>query len=153
MWISSVGRALDFDSRCRRFDPCIHCQFPWPQCSVGVAEWSGTGLQIRSTQVRVLSPTPFMFSDVVFTSPVAQLVEHSPVKRERTGSFPVRGASFDGGVSSVGRAPDCDSGGHGFESRTSPHVFVPVAQLAELRFPTPTVGGSIPSWDAKSHSP
>jgi hypothetical protein len=34
-----------------------------------------------------------------------------------------------------------------------PMFIVPVAQLAELRFPTPTVGGSIPSWDAKSHSP
>ena len=29
LWISSVGRALDFDSSCRRFEPCIHCQFHW----------------------------------------------------------------------------------------------------------------------------
>ena len=29
LWISSVGRAPDFDSGCRRFESCIHCQFPW----------------------------------------------------------------------------------------------------------------------------
>ena len=29
MWISSVGRAPDFDSGYRRFESCIHCQFPW----------------------------------------------------------------------------------------------------------------------------
>ena len=31
---------------------------------------------------------------------------------------------FDGGRSSVGRAPDCDSGGRGFNPRRPPHLLL-----------------------------
>ena len=63
---------------------------------------------------------------------VAQLIEHPPSKRMVTGSNPVRRAIFgglifknqgNGGCSSVGRAPDCDSGCRGFESHHSPQLF------------------------------
>ncbi len=37
MWISSAGRALDFDSRGRRFESCIHCQFDGGVSSIGRA--------------------------------------------------------------------------------------------------------------------
>src|SRR5690606_1419101 len=35
-------------------------------------------------------------------------------------------ASVMAGVAQLVRAPDCDSGGHGFESRRSPHFFSPL---------------------------
>ena len=35
-----------------------------------------------------------------------------------------------GGSSSVGRAPDCGSGGRGFEPRLSPHLFRSLARCA-----------------------
>ena len=47
--------------------------------------------------------------------------------------------------SSVGRAPDCDSGRRGFESHRSPHLFIgPLAQLAEQGTLNPKVRGSNP---------
>lgn len=103
MWISSVGRALDFDSRCRRFEPCIHCQ---------VCEC------------------------------------HSPIPSAKPGIWRADKslvASFNGGVSSVGRASDCESEGHGFEPRTSPHFFGCIAQQVERRVDNAAAGGSIPS--------
>ena len=60
----------------------------------------------------------------------------------------------NGGRSSVGRAPDCDSGGRGFKPHRPPHIsslselvqmsMVDVAQLAELRIVIPAVVGSSP---------
>ena len=47
--------------------------------------------------------------------------------------------------SSVGRAPDCDSGRRGFESHRSPHFIGPLAQLVEQGTLNPKVEGSIPS--------
>ena len=38
-----------------------------------------------------------------------------------TPSFPAN--CFHGGVSSIGRVPDCESGGRGFEPHTSPQIF------------------------------
>ena len=45
-------------------------------------------------------------------------------KPQVAGSSPAGGAShrFSGGRSSVGRAPDCGSGGRGFDPRRSPHL-------------------------------
>ena len=63
---------------------------------------------------------------------------------------------FSGGHSSVGRAPDCDSGGRGFEPHCPPHFdtlsirfsehlfMVGIAQLVELRIVIPAVVGSSP---------
>ena len=55
-----------------------------------------------------------------FNCGLAQLVEHLTLTRDVAGSNPASTASFRGGVSSDGRALDCDSRGHGFESRTPP---------------------------------
>jgi hypothetical protein len=57
---------------------------------------------------------------VLFNCGLAQLVEHLTLTQGVAGSNPASTASFYGGVSSVGRASDCDSDGHGFNSRTSP---------------------------------
>ena len=51
---------------------------------------------------------------------------------------------FNGGRSSVGRAPDCDSGCRGFDPHRSPH-FGPLAQLVEQETLNLLVDGSIPS--------
>ncbi len=63
-------------------------------------------------------------------APVAQRIEHRPSKPGVAGSIPARRANrwriwfvaveCDGGRSSVGRAPDCDSGRRGFESHRPP---------------------------------
>ena len=50
-------------------------------------------------------------------SPIAQLVEQMTVNHWVAGSSPARGANVDS--SSIGRAPDCDSGGCEFDSRLS----------------------------------
>lgn len=42
------------------------------------------------------------------------------------------------------RIPDCDSGGHGFESHTAPHSCL-VAQLVEQMTVNHPVAGSIPA--------
>ena len=49
----------------------------------------------------------------------------------------------DGGRSSVGRAPDCDSGRRGFESHRSPQLG-PLAQLVEQETLNLLVQGSNP---------
>ena len=58
------------------------------------------------------------------------------------------GCKFDGGRSSVGRVPDCDSGCRGFEPHRPPHhlEFGPLAQLVEQWTLNPLVEGSNPSW-------
>ena len=82
-------------------------------------------------------------------APVAQLIEHRPSKPRVKGSSPFGRATFPRGNegwpvlwkghsskafkrygerSSVGRAPDCDSGGRGFNPRRSPH-FLYYAQV------------------------
>jgi len=48
---------------------------------------------------------------------------------EKEGSLRVSAAGslfalLDGGCSSPGRAPDCGSGGSGFETRQPPHLFI-----------------------------
>ena len=46
----------------------------------------------------------------------------NPVRRTIYGDLIIKNQKiYDGGCSSVGRAPDCDSGCRGFESRHSPH--------------------------------
>ncbi len=50
-------------------------------------------------------------------SPIAQLVEQMTVNHRVAGSSPARGANVDG--SSIGRAPDCGSGGCEFDSHPS----------------------------------
>ena len=50
-------------------------------------------------------------------SSVAQLVEQMTVNHWVAGSNPARGANVDG--SSIGRAPDCGSGGCEFDSHLS----------------------------------
>ena len=52
-------------------------------------------------------------------SSVAQLVEQMTVNHWVAGSNPARGANVDG--SSIGRAPDCGSGGCEFDSHPSTH--------------------------------
>ena len=56
-----------------------------------------------------------------------------------------------GGRSSVGRAPDCDSGRRGFESHRSPHFSGPLAQLVEQGTLNPKVIGSNPIRPTKSN--
>lgn len=57
------------------------------------------------------------------------------------------GKTVNGGRSSVGRAPDCDSGGRGFETHRPPHLQNgPLAQLVEQWTLNPLVEGSNPSW-------
>ena len=52
----------------------------------------------------------------------------------------------DGGRSSAGRVPDCDSGCRGFESRRPPHPFNgPLAQLVEQLTLNQLVVGSNPT--------
>ena len=53
----------------------------------------------------------------ISNSSVAQLVEQSTVNALVAGSSPARGANVDG--SSIGRAPDCGSGGCEFDSHPS----------------------------------
>jgi hypothetical protein len=63
------------------------------------------------------------------------------------GSSPAgRANDFDGGRSSAGRVPDCDSGCRGFESRRPPHFRNgPLAQLVEQETLNLLVEGSTPS--------
>ncbi len=51
-----------------------------------------------------------------------------------------------GGNSSVGRAPDCDSGGRGFKPRFSPHIarMVELADTLDLESSADRHGGSSP---------
>ena len=71
--------------------------------------------------------------------------------------------TVNGGRSSVGRAPDCDSGGRGFETHRPPHFSLfscyagridtsigPLAQLVEQWTLNPLVEGSNPSWPTTS---
>ena len=52
---------------------------------------------------------------------------------------------FNGGRSSVGRAPDCDSGCRGFDPHRSPQIFSgPLAQLVEQLTLNQLVTGSTP---------
>ena len=61
------------------------------------------------------------------------------------------GKTVNGGRSSVGRAPDCDSGGRGFETHRPPHLQNgPLAQLVEQWTLNPLVEGSNPSWPTKN---
>ena len=54
---------------------------------------------------------------------------------------------LDGGRSSVGRVPDCDSGCRGFDPHRSPHLKAvgPLAQLVEQLTLNQRVVGSIPT--------
>ncbi len=54
-------------------------------------------------------------------------------------------APFYGGRSSIGRAPDCESGGHGFDPRRSPHG--PIAQLDRVPDYESGRSGFESSWD------
>ena len=60
-------------------------------------------------------------------APVAQWIEHRPSKPRVVGSIPTGRASNDSDkymedVAQLVRAPDCDSGGRGFEPRLPPQV-------------------------------
>ncbi len=96
-------------------------------------------------------------------------IEHQPSKLRVAGSSPAGRAnstrldrlnSFNGGRSSVGRAPDCDSGRRGFESHRPPQctlafwsffwfyaqlIFGPLAQLVEQLTLNQLVVGSSPT--------
>lgn len=84
-------------------------------------------------------------------------IEHRPSKPTVAGSSPAGRASprrilnmkskpRNGGRSSVGRAPDCGSGGRGFKSHRSPQKlnFGPLAQLVEQQTLNLSVRGSSP---------
>ena len=51
--------------------------------------------------------------------PSSSAVEHLTVNQNVAGSIPAGGANVDG--SSIGRAPDCGSGGCEFDSHPSTH--------------------------------
>ena len=71
------------------------------------------------------------FQNSLFKRPQLSWIEHPPSKRVVAGSNPAgrakRLVQRNGGCSSVGRAPDCDSGGRGFEPRHPPHFFTYIA--------------------------
>ena len=69
----------------------------------------------------------------------------TPFARIRSGSNKSMTQFFNGDVSSVGRALDCDSKGHRFESGTSPHFYLTLAQLEERDATNVEVAGSIPA--------
>ena len=87
----------------------------WPGRSFAQGGWRNGFIGRR--------PAPRWMRPHLLHFPVAQLVEHSPVKRKRTGSMPVRGASFNCGL----------------------------AQLAEHLTLTQGVAGSIPASTASIH--
>ena len=76
----------------------------------------------------ILIPAP----PLVF-APVAQWIEHRPSKPRVAGSIPAGRASDAAvklmeDVAQLVRAPDCDSGGRGFEPRLPPQIQYSLAQ-------------------------
>ena len=73
--------------------------------------------------------------------PSSSEVEHLTVNQNVAGSIPAGGANVDS--SSIGRAPDCGSGGCEFDSHLSTQNGA-VAHLGEHNTCTVEVAGSIP---------
>ena len=94
LWISSVGRALDFDSSCRRFDPCIHCHFSVLALAQMEEFW-------------------IVIPKVTGSNPVRQPTD--PLVREASAIFPH--------CSSTGRATVYEAVGCRFESCQWDHFF------------------------------
>ena len=69
-------------------------------------------------RVRFPSPAPYGL-------PQLSWIEQCPSKAEVEGSNPSGSTKTYGGLSSVGRTPDCGSGGQGFDPLRSPHKNIP----------------------------